>query len=72
MIAADDPLIGPLAAGHFSNYVVDRLDVPIERELQPNRRRFATEMICRRKSSAPAFGNNGSVQIFQQRQRVPV
>ena len=45
MIPADDPLVRTLAAAHFRDDVVDRLDVPVELDLQMDLRRPGSDVI---------------------------
>ena len=72
MVTANYPLIGPLAALHFGDHVVDRLHLPVEFELHSNGRGSAAEMICNGQSSAPRLGNHRAIEVFEQRQSVRI
>ena len=71
MVAAHDPLIGAVGACHLRDDVVDRLHVPVERDLEVHLR-VAGEVIRDRERAAPVGRRDRARHRAQQRQRVAV
>jgi hypothetical protein len=72
MIAAHDPLIGPLAARQSRDNVIDRLQVPVEFQLEMRRGRARAKMVGDGQSAAPILRRDWARHRAQQRQRVGV
>ena len=72
MVAADHPLVGPLGAGDAGDHVVDRLQVPVERQLEVDLRRAGAEVVGDRQAAAPVLGRHRAGHRLEQRQGVAV
>ena len=72
MVAADDPLVRKRAARHLRDDVVERLRVPVERDLQVHARRPRADPVGDRQRAAPAVGRHRTLDRGQQRLRVRV
>ena len=72
MVAAHDPLVRERAALHLRDDVVERLRVPVERDLQVHPRRPRADAIRDRQRAAPAVRRHRPADRRQQRLRVAV
>ncbi len=72
MIAANDPDIGFLATAHLGDNIVDRLDVPVEGELEMNFGRARAKPVGYGQSAAPGFGHHRALHRGQQGLRIAV
>ena len=70
VVAAHDPLIGQLGAGKLRDHVVDRHQLPVERELQADLGRPRSEVIRDRQRAAPRRRHHRAAQVLEQRLRV--
>ena len=70
MVAANDPLVGPLAAAQAGDHVVGGRLLPVELELEVHLRGAGSEVIGGRERPAPVFGRHRPAQRLEQRQRV--
>ena len=72
VIAADDPLVGIGGARDPGDHVVERLDVPRERDLQVDGRGARADVIRQRKPTSPVRWHERPAEGGQQRLRIPV
>src|SRR5262249_6303809 len=66
VVAADNPLVGRLGTGNAEDHVIDRLDVPVERDLQVDFRRTGANVVGDGQGAAKAFRRDRALESGQQ------
>ncbi len=70
--AADHPLVRPLGAGNPGDHIVDRLQTPVERQLEVDAGGAGAEVIGNGKGAFQSYRRHGAAEGLEQRQSVAV
>ena len=72
MVAVNNPLLGVLSAGNPDDDVIERADLPVERELEVYLRRTGSDVIGQRQTSTPRLRGDATREVLQQRQGIVI